>query len=62
MVADSWYSSNESSCFTISSSFLERENLETQALHKFTSVGMTALSPYVSENGVSLVDLLGVVR
>ena len=37
-------------------------NLETRALHKFTSAGMTASAPYVKENGVSSMDLLEVVR
>ena len=37
-------------------------NLETHALHKLTSVGIIASPPYVSENKVSPVDLLGVVR
>ena len=37
-------------------------NPKTQALHKFTSAGMTASVLYVKESEVSLVDLLGVVR
>ena len=37
-------------------------NPKTQALHKFTSAGMTASTPYVRENGVSPTDLLKVVQ
>ena len=62
MVTNSQCSSNKSNCLTINSAFLAGENPETQALHKFISVGMTASVPYVRENKVSLVDLLGVVR
>ena len=54
-------SSNKFNCFSINSEFLEGLNLETRALHKFISASMTASAPYVRENGVSLVDLLGVV-
>ena len=62
MVANSRHSSNESSCFTINSSFLVGINPETWALHKCTLVGMTTSVSYVRENGVSPVDLLGVVQ
>ena len=48
--------------FIINSEFMAGLNPETQALHKFTFVGMTAFAPYVTENGVSPVDLLGVVQ
>lgn len=61
MVADSRYSSNKSSCFTINSPFSGRVNPETRALHKLASAGMTASAPYFRENGVSSMDLLGVV-
>ena len=37
-------------------------NPSIYALHMFTSAGITASAPYVRENGVSLVDLQGVVR
>ena len=36
-------------------------NLETRALHKFTSAGITVYAPYVREKGVSPMDLLRVV-
>ena len=62
MVADSRYSFNKSNCFTSNSSFSIRANPKTQALHKFTSANMIASVPYVRENEVSPVDLLGVVR
>ena len=62
MVANSQHSSNESSCFTISSSFLAEENLETRALHRLILAGITASVPYIRENGVSPVDLLGVIQ
>ena len=62
VVADSRCSFNKSSCLTINSSFLMGVNPETRALHKFISTGMTASVPYVRENGVSPVDLLGVIR
>ena len=62
MVANSLHSSNWSRCLTINSSFSARTSPVTQALHKFTSAGMIAFAPYVKENGVSPVDLLGVVR
>ena len=62
MVTNSRCSSNKSNCLTINSAFLAGENPKTQTLHKFISVGMTASAPYVRENGVSPVDLLGVVR
>ena len=61
MVANSRHSFNWSRCFTINSSFLAGKNLATQALHKFISASMTASAPYVRENGVSPMDLLGVV-
>ena len=35
---------------------------ETRALHKLTLAGVTAFAPYVKENGVSFMDLRGVVR
>ena len=62
MVTDSWRSFNKFNCFSINSEFLARLNPKTGALHKFISDGMTASAPYVRENEVSLVDLLGVVR
>ena len=62
IVADSQCSCNKSNCFTISSLFLQGTNLETRALHNLTSVGIITFPLYVSENGVSLVDLLGVVQ
>ena len=62
MVTNSRRSSNKSNCLIINSAFLAGENPKTQALHKFIPVGMTASVPYVRENGVSLVDFLGVVR
>ena len=62
MVADSWHSSNRSSYFTINSPFLVGTNLVTWALHRFNSADMIASTPYVKENGISPVDLLGVVR
>ena len=52
----------ESLNFTINSSFWAGVNPITRALHRFTSVGMIASTPYVRENGVSPVDLLRVVR
>ena len=61
MVIVSWHSSNRSSCFTINSPFLVGTNPVTQALHRFTSADMIASAPYVRGNGVSPVDLLGVV-
>ena len=62
MVTDSWRSSNKFNCLTINSELLAGMNLETQALHKFTSTSMTASAPYIRENGVSPVDLLGAVQ
>ena len=62
MIDASLYSSSKSKCSTSNLSFWVRANLATRALHKFTSAGITASAPYVRENGVSLVDLLGVVR
>ena len=62
IVANSRCSSNKSSCFNINSEFLVGLNLTTQELHRFISAGITASAPYVREKGVSLVDLLGVVR
>ena len=62
IVADSRYSSNKSSCFTINLLLSIRANSETRALHKFTSSNITASIPYVRENNVSPVNLLGVVR
>ena len=44
------------------SSFWTGLNPPILALHMFTSAGMTASAPYVKENGVSPVDLWGVVR
>ena len=49
-------------CSIIISSFWTGLNPSIRALHTFTSTGMTASAPYVRENGVSLVDLRGVVR
>ena len=62
MVADSWCSSNKFSYLTINSTFSVGTNPETWALHKFILAGMTALAPYVRENGVSPMDLLTVVQ
>jgi len=62
MVAASRHSSNESSCFTINSSFSAKLNPETRVIHRLISAGMTAFAPYVKETGVSPVDLLEVVR
>ena len=62
IVADSQCSSSMLNCFIKNSKFSAGLNPETQALHKFTSTSMTASTPYVRENGVSPVDLLGVVR
>ena len=62
IVADSRYSSNKSSCFTINLLLSIRANSETRALHKFTLSNITAFIPYVRENKVSPVNLLGVVR
>ena len=61
MVANSRHSSNWSKCFTINSSFQARANPITRALHRFTLVCITASALYVRENGVSPVDLLGIV-
>ena len=55
-------SSNKFNYSTINSAFLAGVNLETRALHKFISAGMTASAPYVRENEVFPMDLLGVVR
>ena len=55
-------SSNKFNYASINSEFLMGLNLETRALHKFTSIGMTASALYVRENGVSPMDLLDVVR
>ena len=62
MVVDSRHSSKESNYFTINSSFSARANPETWVLHKLIYTSMTAFPPYVKENGVSPVDLLGVIR
>ena len=62
IVTNSRCFSNKSNCLTINSAFLAGENPETWALHKFISAGMAASAPYVTENGVSPMDLLGVVR
>ena len=62
MVTNSRCFSNKSNCLTINFVFLAGENPETRTLHKFISIGMTASAPYVRENRVSPVDLLGVVR
>ena len=62
MVTNSRYSSNKSSYFTINLLLSIRANSETRALHKFTSSSITASIPYVRENKVSPVNLLGVVR
>ena len=62
MIATSRYSFSKSKHSTIISSFWTRLNPSTCVLHMFTSAGITASTPYVRENGVSLVDLRGVVR
>ena len=62
MVAASRYSSSKSRCSTIISSLWTGLNPSIRALHMFTSAGMTTSVPYVKENGVSPVDLWGVVR
>ena len=62
MVAVSRYSSSRSKCSTIIPSFRMGLNPSTRALHRFTSADITTSAPYVKENGVSPVDLLGVVR
>ena len=62
MVTTSWHSFNESSCFTINSSFPAKVNPKTHALHRLISGGMTASALYVKEYGVSPVDLLEAVR
>ena len=62
IVIDSLHSSNRSSNFTINSLFLVGINPKTRALHKFTLASMTTSTSYVRENGVSPLDLLGVVR
>lgn len=62
MFANSQHSSSESNYFTINSLFSVGANLETRALHNLISAGMTTSPPYVKENGVSLKDILGVVR
>ena len=62
MVAISRYSSSKSKRFTINPSFWAGANSETRALHRFISTGMAIFAPYVRENEVSPVDLLGVVR
>ena len=62
MVSASWHSSNLSKCSIIKPLFWMGSNPATRALHKLTSVGITASAPYVKENGVSPVDLLEVVR
>ena len=62
MVTVSRHFSNRSSYFTINSPFLVGTNPVTRALYGFTSASMTASTPYVRENRVSPVDLLGVVH
>ena len=62
MVIASLYSSSKSRCSTIINLLRTRSNLSIRALHMFTSVGITTSAPYVRENGVSPVDLRGVVR
>ena len=47
---------------SIISSLWARLNSSTRVLHKFTSAGMIASALYVKENGVSPVDLRGVIR
>ena len=62
MVAASRYSSSESRCSTIISSLWTGLNPSIHALHMFTLAGRTASAPYVRENGVSPMDLRGVIR
>ena len=62
IIADSRRSSSMSNYFIINSEFLTGLNPETWALHKFTSTSITTSAPYVRENRVSPVDLLGVVQ
>ena len=62
IVADSRRSSNKFNCFNINSEFLVGLNPATRALHRFIFASITASTPYVREKGVSLVDLLGVIR
>ena len=62
IVVDSQRSSNKFSYFNINSEFLVGLNPTTWELHRFISAGITASAPYVREKGVSLVDLLRVVR
>jgi len=62
MVAASQCSSNKFKRSAINPSFWAGVNSSTPALHRFTSAGITASAPYVKENGVPPVDLLGVIR
>ena len=62
MTTSSRYSFSKSRCSTIISSFWTGLNPLIRVLHTFTSASMMAYAPYVKENGVSLVDLRGVVR
>ena len=62
MVTASRCSSNKFKRSVINPSFRAGVNSSTQALHRFTSAGIIASAPYVKENGVSPVDILGVVR
>ena len=61
-ITNSCHSSNRSSYFTINSPFLVGTNPVTQAPHWFNSAYMTTSTPYVRENRVSPVELLGVVQ
>ena len=62
MTAASWYSSSKFKRSTIISSFWTGSNLSIHALHMLTSAGITASALYVRGNGVSLMDLRGVIR
>ena len=62
MIAASRYSSSKSKRSTIISSFWTGSNPSTRALHRFTMTGITASALYVRENGVSPMDLWGVIQ
>ena len=62
MVAASRYSFSRSKRSTIIPSFRAGLNPSTRALHRFTLASIMASAPYVKENGVSPIDLLGVVQ
>ena len=61
-IATSPHSSAKSRLREMSCSLLLPRNWSDLNVGKPISVGITASDPYVIENGVSLVDLLGVVR